>query len=595
MSTGTTRTRQEVSVRSTFLLHRRIVVPHLRKYWKSLLAVGAIMGSLMLLQLPAPLLMRYIIDDVLPSKRFSFLLMAVVALAGIAVTSVIFGVVNRYLVTVARERIMRDIEIETVDHVLGLPMSFFDKFTSGRLMARIGTDVSGVSGLLGETVASFIIDIMTFAFGVVIVWMLNWKLALVSLSLLPLFAISLFSFNKRLRSVADTLQDRIGRSMSTLSESFDGIRLIKSYVLERFQVEKLKGQLDDSASASIKYSNLASLSGASAGLVGSFAPLVVYLYGGHEIMIGNMTLGTLIAFNAYLGYVFGPTQRLFTMQGQVQAAVAALHRLDELRQMHPEQVLSDVSPLPMRRPVTVEFRDVSFGYNDGFPVLRNINMTIAPGEKIAIVGRSGIGKTTLAHLLLGFYPPSSGMILVGGVDIRTISLDRLRETITLVSQDTYLFAGSIRESIICGKRGASLEEVIAAAKSANAHDFIESLQESYETEVGPRGIKVSGGQRQRIAIARALIRDPEILILDEAESEIDGESEMLIQEALDKSLSGRTVIKISHRLSSVRETDRIIVLDGGTMVAEGSHSELYQNSPVYRRLCHSQIAAEGRN
>jgi len=307
-------------------------------------------------------------------------------------------------------------------------------------------------------------------------------------------------------------------------------------------------------------------------------------------MSGGLSLGTLVAFSAFLGYMYGPAQRLMNLNSQVQTSLTSLRRIFELLDLQTEEESSLGNLKTLSNPQgKVRFEQVSFSYNGSRPVLNHVDLDIEAGQRIALVGRSGAGKTTLVNLLLRFYEPQEGNIYVDDTCIRDLGIRRLRQIIGIVPQDVFLFSGSVKANLKCGKSTASEDEVVAAARSANAHDFISALPKGYDAEIGERGVKLSGGERQRIAIARTILRNPRILVLDEATSEVDSESERLIGDALTTLLRDRTSIVIAHRLSTVLSADRIVVMDDGRIVDTGSHAELYRDCVLYRRLCDLQF------
>ena len=373
---------ERIPLRRTIRLFRRIVVPFLLRYRKQLVIGGSLMVALVLLQLPLPLLTRFIIDDILPSKDMSMLLLVVIGLAGFGVVGAASGVAHRYLLTVARERTVRDIELHVVRQVQDLPLEFFDNVTPGRLLSRITNDTMGIAGLLGDTLVMFLVDFLTFIVGLVVIFLFHWKLTLLCLALLPLLVLSLTSFRKPMQRTAHEMEARIGESTSVLSESLDGIRIVKAYRMEGERSENLRQKLESSARAVIRYMNLSSISGSVTGLVGSFGPLLVFGYGGYEVMQGHMTLGTLIAFNAFLGYVFGPTQRLFSMHGQVETTATALDRLDELLRLKKEGELRP-APVSVPRPPledasagSVELAAVTFSYNTRTVAISDLSLAV---------------------------------------------------------------------------------------------------------------------------------------------------------------------------------------------------------------------------
>jgi ABC-type multidrug transport system fused ATPase/permease subunit len=536
------------------------------------------------LQFPMPLATRYLIDRVLPAKDWSMLLILLVAMLAVTIVSVVSSLANNYLLSIVRERVIRDLQLSVFEHVQNLPLEYFDSTTPGRLLSRIAVDTGGVSGLLGDTLLLLVVDSVSFVTGVVVVMLFHLKLALAALSILPLLVFATLRFKGPLRLCANEMAERVGRSGSVMAEALDGIRLTKAYNLETWQAGRMRALQDASFYTSVQYTWLASVSGSTTSIITSLIPLIVYGYGGYEIMHGRMTLGTLIAFNAFFAYVSGPAQRVFMLQGSLQSSIAALGRLDGLSNVREEGngIVRAKSHLEARSAGSVEFDNVSFGYRPESRLLHDISLKVRDGERIALVGRSGIGKSTLMHLLMRFYEPDSGHIFVGGKDYTEFALKDLRTHVTIIPQSTYLFAGTIGENIRCANLGASDMEVFQAARLAYADEFIRQLPDGYESQVGARGAKLSGGERQRIAIARAILRNPRILILDEATSEVDALSERLIQDALVRFLPGRTTFIVAHHFSGIREADRIAIMEEGRIAEEGNHDYLYESSSIYR-------------
>lgn len=358
---------------------------------------------------------------------------------------------------------------------------------------------------------------------------------------------------------------------------------------EKFQALRLLSSLKTSMNINIRNNLISSLAGSLTALIGSLGPLIVLWYGGNEVIRGRLTIGQLIGFNSFLAYLFGPTQRLVNLNFSVQHSLGAIERIFEILDFEPEvKEDSDAQELKSINGF-ITFENLNFSYNGTDWVLKNINFTINAGEVVAIVGKSGAGKSTLAKLIPRFYDPQLGSIKIDGVDIRKVTIKSLREQIGVVSQETFLFSGSVKENIRYGNSRASDEDIIKAAKAANAHEFIVRLPQSYDTEIGERGIKISGGQKQRLAIARMILKNPKILVMDEATSSVDSKSEKLIQEALCNLMKGRTTIVIAHRLSTILFADMIVILENGQIVEQGTHKELYEKSSVYRRLFDNQF------
>ena len=567
-------------------------LPYLLPHWKKALIAGIFMLISVLLQLPLPLLTRHIIDYVLPKKSITLLNWIVVALFLFMLIKGVSEFLNRYFLTLFRERVLFDVQFKLFRHVQDLDLSFFENSKTGYLMSRISSDVSNLQGLLAGTLLNFLKDSLTFIIGAIVILTFHWKLTLLSLFILPFFVYSINFFSKEIRKKSKDFQEKFALVFDVLHESISAIFTVKYFQLERHETLKFVKRMRNKIISSIRFNITTSLSSYITAFLGGIGPLVVLWYGGREVIRGNLTLGTLIAFNAFLGYLFGPAQRLMNLNTQIQTSLASLERVFELFDIEPK-IKDPKNPRKFHNiKGKVEFKNVSFSYNSSEPVLKNINLIAEPGETIAIVGKSGAGKTSLVNLILRFYDPQEGNILIDGVNIKEVRLRELRKAIGIVPQETFLFSGTIKENIKYGKLNATDEEIIKAAELANADEFIRKLPSGYDTEVGERGVKLSGGQRQRIAIARAILRDPKILIFDEATSDLDSESERLIQDALRKLLKNRTTFIIAHRFSTILNADKIVVLKDGEVIDIGKHPELYRRCKHYRELCKNQFISE---
>lgn len=567
-------------------------IPFLKSQRKIALYAGIFMFIGVLLQLPLPLVTRHIIDNILPNKEIRLLNWVVLGLVGFMIIKAASDILNGYLLTLFRERVLFNVQLKLFEHIQRLSISFFKDTKTGYLMSRLGNDVSNLRGLLAGTLLSFLRDSMTFVVGVAIIFIFHWKLALASILVLPFFIFSINFFSGRIRQKSNEFQEKFALVWEVLQESLSAIHIVKSFQLENYEAERYAKRLKERIKTSIGLAMVNSFSSYLIAFIGGIGPLVILWYGGREVINGNLSLGTLLAFNVFIGYIFGPAQRLINLNSEVQTSLASLERVYCLFDIDPEmqeQLGSHEFEVTEGR---VEFRDVTFSYDDKLPVLKRINLIAEPGKIIALVGKSGAGKTSLVNLLPRFYIPQKGDIFIDGINIKEGKIDNLRKAIGIVPQDTFLFSGTIKENIRYGRLDAKDGEIIEASKLANADDFIRRLAMSYNTEVGERGVKLSGGQRQRIAIARAILRNPKILILDEATSDLDSESERLIQDALSILLKNRTTFIIAHRFATVLNADKIIVLDNGEKIAEGKHNDLYRKSKDYRDLCIKQFISE---
>jgi len=550
------------------------------------------MAMNILMRLPLPLLTMYVIDNVLLKSSHESLKILGLICAGLIIVLLLQGLFNflqTYLLILFKERVILDIKLKMFQHLESLSFSFFHSRQTGYLMSRI-EDVSSAEGLLADTVLSFLRDSFTFLVGLILIFVINWKLALASITVLPFFIIALTSFSQKLRELSKESREQQAIVSQNLQESLTGIYLVKSFVREKYEAQKILQVLREAMKINIKRGFWSQMVGTLTSVIGGLGPLVVLWYGGSQVINGSLSLGKLVAFNSFIGYLFGPTQRLTNLNFTVQQSLGAIERIREVLELVPEIKQLKKARMLSKIVGNVLFNDVSFSYNGKKKnILTNINLEVKPGMLVAIVGYSGVGKTTLVNLIPRFYDPTSGSIFIDGHDIRKVNQDSLRSQIGIVSQDTFLFAGTVEENIRYGRLDASTEEIAEASRAANAEEFILELPEGYHTLAGERGVKLSGGQKQRLSIARAVLKNPRILILDEATSSVDSHSESLIQEAMERLMRGKTTFVIAHRLSTIISADKILVLNSGRIVEEGKFRELYDRGGLFRRLYDEQF------
>jgi len=488
-----------------------------------------------------------------------------------------------------REDVVRDMQKELYEDIQDLPVPIFDGEKTGYLASRILADTTAASNLVGETFITALINLLIATGTISIVFIMNWRLTLIAISIVPAFAVGVDRFNRYVREISRRAQEERARVYGDIQESFSGIRLIKAFGLEKFRSLEVGKSIDENRSLNIRLGVLTTLSVAVVLLCTTFAGVLILWYGSYQVIMGALTLGQLMAFSAYTVNIFGPIRNLMGTNLSVQTSMAAVERVFQLMDKKNPRENLQAEITDVRLHGDVEFRNVSFGYEHTRQVLRNIDFAVQAGSTVALVGESGAGKSTLLSLLARFYDSYSGQILIDGINITRIRRDTILSQIAIVLQDTFLFSTSIYENIRYGNLTATQAEIIEAAKAANAHLFITGLPAGYQTQVGERGTRLSGGEKQRIAIARAILRNPRILILDEATSSLDSKSESLVKEALTNLMRGRTTFVIAHRLSTILSADKIIVLDKGKLAAIGSHEELYLSSQIYRRLYDEQL------
>lgn len=507
----------------------------------------------------------------------------------------IFSFFRIYLFVNVTEHVLADLRKDTYNRLIRLPMSFFNKSRVGDLNSRIATDINMLSDTFTTVVAEFLRQSMLIVGGIAFLAYTSGELTLVMLGIVPLVAVFAVVFGRIIRRISKETQDRIAESNTIVEETLAGIANVKSFANEMFESVRYK----KSTEAIIEKA----LQGARAR--GFFASFIIFClfgsivgviwYGARLVNQDEMTFGNLIQFVLYSVFVGASIGGIAEMYAQIQKAIGAAERILQIMDEEPEPYeTGKTSENITAISGSLKFDDVHFRYptRPDISVLNGVSFEADQGETVALVGPSGSGKSTIASLVLRFYDPESGSVKIDGIDSKEMGLEFLRNQMAIVPQDVILFGGTIRENIEYGKPGASLEEIEEAAKKANAHIFVESFPEKYDTVVGERGIQLSGGQRQRIAIARAVLKDPRILILDEATSSLDSESERLVQEALDKLMVGRTSLVIAHRLSTIRKADRILVLDNGSISENGRHEELLaKENGLYKGLLELQMQA----
>jgi subfamily B ATP-binding cassette protein MsbA len=486
-------------------------------------------------------------------------------------------------------RFVFDLRFALWKHLQKLSLTFHNQTQTGKIMARATGDIELIQGLIQGQLVTFISDLVTL-FGVTLMlFVLEWRLAIVIVCLIPFYVVSYLLFLKHIREVSQLQRKYWDEMLGKLAEKIAGIQVVKAFVREDYETENFMESVRAKFNVDMRQVHLNRRLGLVSGVVSALGTGIVYAYGGSLVQGGTMTSGQLVAFTFYIGFVFNPAVRVVDFNNALQWAVSAMDRVFQTLDTRPEiEDKPDAIALPEVRGEVV-FDNVTFQYTDETTAIRNITLRVRPGEKIALVGHSGAGKTTLMNLLMRFYDPTSGRILIDGHDLRDLRLESLRRKVAMVAQENVLFSVTIAENIRYGNRDATDEQVVAASKAADLHSFIEELPEGYETMIGEHGIKLSGGQKQRLALARALVTDPAILILDDVTSALDGETEHRVQEALREVMKGRTTFIIAHRLSSVVEADRIVVLEGGEIVDIGSHAELVEKEGVYRDLYNEQF------
>lgn len=539
--------------------------------------------------LAVPWIIKDVIDQVLINKDMVMLNIIAAGILLIFFLRGIFFFGQTYLMSYIGQRVIIDIREAVYRQLQRLSLGYFDKRQTGAIMSSVTNDVSALQAALVESMVELVTEGMILIGSLGAMFFLHWKLSLLTLITMPLVLHAINTFGKKLRLAGRVLQARAADITAILQETISGIRVIKSFAREDYETNRFKQENFFNFRAQMKTSQLLATLTPVIEFLSAIGVTVIIWYGGMEVINGNLTSGALIAFLIYVVNLSNPVKRLSKVYGNIQKSLAAAERVFEILDTEP-----DVKDMPgaVDLPVVegrVTLQQVSFAYSPGQYALRDVSLEIKPGQTVAIVGPSGAGKTTIANLLPRFYEVTEGGILVDGKDIRSVTMHSLRQQIGIVPQETVLFNGTVYDNILYGRLDASEAEVIAAAKAANAHSFIDKMPDKYQTQIGERGAKLSGGQRQRISIARAILKNPRILILDEATSALDTESEKLVQQALDKLMIGRTSFVIAHRLSTVQRADMIVVMDKGRIVEQGTHSELLASGGLYSTLYQVQF------
>ncbi len=525
-----------------------------------------------------------------PDEVWHFVILMCLLLGGIYLAGYIIGYFRSRLLLTVGNRVVFDIRQQLFRHLQRLSLRYFETHRHGWIMSRLLSDVEKVQSVLSDQLVGIVSHVITVIVVVVILYAKNWHLALIASIALPLYVLNFMMLRRRIRRLSREQRDQYAQVYSVLDEAISGIRVIKSFSRERWEARRFVKEIRESITININVGIWRAVLGINANLVTQIANLAIIIVGCYEIIyLQTITVGDLVAIRAYVGMLYSPIIALVTISDMINWATAAIERIFETLDTVPDVQEADKPTKIAQSEGHVQMRHVSFAYEPSETVLRDINFEAKPGQIVALVGPSGGGKTTLVHLIPRFYDPVAGQVLIDGHDLRDVSISSLRRNIGMVMQESFLFAGTLRDNIKYGRPEATEEEVIQAAIAANAHDFIMEFPDGYESRVGERGARLSGGQRQRITIARAILSNPRILILDEATSDLDSESERLIQDALDKLMKNRTTFIIAHRLSTVINADVILVIADGEIVERGTHEELRSAGGTYERLCQVQF------
>ncbi len=564
---------------------------YVKLYWPRFL--GAVVAMLLVSGITALLayLVKPFLDDVFFKKNLQMLYVLPPLLVALYAAKGGLSFFHTYQMHYIGLRIVTLLRDKLFRHLQRQPHAFFDREATGVLMSRVVYDVLLLQDSVAKVITSFFKDVFTLVGLTVVIFYQDWQLALIAILVFPLAAYLIVHFGQRLRGLAKESQKSVARLNLLLQENFTGQRIVKAFAREDFEAVRFAGANEHFRQVQMKLRIMRELSSPVMELLGALGMAVIISYGGYHVIQGTTTPGTFFSFLAALLMLYAPIRGLGSAQNSIQEALAAAQRVFSVLDLEP--AIMDCPGAPVLQPLSrdITYRQVAFSYGDD-AVLRDVDFTVHKGDMLALVGPSGAGKTTLLNLLPRFYEVTSGAILIDGVDIREVSLASLRAQIGVVTQQTILFNETVRYNVAYGRLEATETEIIEALRAAHAYDFVMALPQGLDTVIGEQGIRLSGGERQRLAIARALLKDPPVLILDEATSSLDSESEREVQQALDRLIEGRTTLVIAHRLSTVRHADRLVVMDGGHIVETGTHEELLRVDGLYKRLYDIQFAWE---
>ncbi|HQA54234.1 MAG TPA: ABC transporter ATP-binding protein [Synergistaceae bacterium] len=531
-----------------------------------------------------PWLIKNVVDDVLINKQSSTLNLLAVGIVALYILKAVFGYGHMYLMTWVGQKVVIDIRLELYDHTQRLSLAKLYSKRSGEFLSRITNDVATLQNILAAVVVDFVVQGCTFIGIIGFLLFINWKLTLVTFVVTPLAVLVIDKASSKLREVGGTIQEKLAMVAAIAQEALSSIRIVRAFVTEEKEYARFENESNRHFKAVMKGTQVRGFLEGIVEVILIAALAFILWFGGRDVIKGRLTAGELLAFLTYIGLLVQPIRVLSRVISTIQQGVASADRVFEILDEKNEVPLPDKPVVLKPMDGRICFRDVWFAYKDKSWVLKGLDFEIEKGQKVAVVGSTGAGKSTLADLVMRFYDPQKGCILIDGTDLRQLDLKTYRRQIGVVPQDPVLMKGTLAYNIGYGFEGVTDADMVKAAEIAGILDFIRGLPDGFDTEVGERGVTLSGGQRQRIAIARAVVRDPRILIMDEATSSLDALVEQQVQDAMRKAMEGRTSIIIAHRLSTIRDADRIAVLSGGKLVEQGTHEELLSMKGHYSRL-----------